>query len=52
VVAILNIGKENTMLYVKFPDGTLSPISAEQVAKHKLVEGMLTPFTRLPIVKA
>jgi hypothetical protein len=38
------------MLYVKFPNGQLSPISAEQVAKYNLVAGMLTPFTRLPIV--
>jgi hypothetical protein len=38
------------MLYVKFPNGYLSPISAEQIAKYNLVAGMLTPFSRLPIV--
>jgi hypothetical protein len=42
--------KEKGMLYVKFPNGYLSPISAEQIAKYNLAAGMLTPFSRLPIV--
>ena len=38
-------------LAVLYPNGYKSPISEEQVAKHGLRAGMLTPFTRLPIVE-
>ena len=37
-------------LAVLYPNGYKSPISEEQVAKYGLKAGMLTPFTRLPIV--
>lgn len=39
-------------LAVLFPNGYKSPISAEQVERHGLKPGMLTPFSRLPIVLA
>ena len=38
-------------LAVLYPNGYKSPILEEQVAKYGLRVGMLTPFTRLPIVE-
>ena len=43
-------GGVDMKLAVLFPNGYKSPIAEEQVAKFGLKAGMLTPFTRLPIV--
>jgi hypothetical protein len=43
-------GGAEMKLAVLFPNGYKSPISEDQVAKYGLKAGMLTPYTRLPIV--